>query len=229
MNTTRCFAPRALALALLAAAALAAPSAAQAMPDERMSFFLTSVGPGDGANLGGLEGADAWCRHLAFAVGSGDATWRAYLSTTGRDRGSVINGRDRIGTGPWYNFAGVMIAADVDQLHSVDNNLTAETVLTEHGQPVRGRGATPNRHDILTGSDAEGRAVAADEDTTCSDWTSAGEGSALVGHHDRTGGGRDPTSWNSAHGSRGCGQQDLRGTGGDGLFYCFRTAARETP
>jgi hypothetical protein len=210
-----------LGLATLVAATYAAPSAAQAIPDERMSFFVTSVGRGAGADLGGLEGADAWCRHLAYAVGLGDSEWRAYLSTNGRGGQAAVDARDRIGSGPWFNFAGELIASDVEQLHSDAANLTKESILTELGQPVRGRGDSPNRHDILTGSGLDGRVVDSGEDTTCSDWTTSGEGGALVGHHDRTGGGDNPTSWNSAHRSRGCGQEDLRGTGGDGLFYCF--------
>lgn len=207
----------ALAVTLLAAA----PVLAQAEPDERFSFFLTSVGPGHGADMGGLEGADAWCAHLAFGAGAADTEWRAYLSATGSGGMDAVNARDRIGTGPWYNFAGVMIARDPDHLHSDDANLTKESILTEWGQVVRGRGDSPNRHDILTGSGLDGRVVESDDDTTCSNWTSSGEGSALVGHFDRTGGGANPTSWNSAHASRGCSQEDLRGTGGDGLFYCF--------
>ncbi len=207
----------AAATALLLAAP--APGGAQAEADERMSFFLTSVNPGHGADLGGLEGADAHCEHLAFAVGMADKEWRAYLSATGM---GGVHARDRIGSGPWYNFEGVMVARDVDHLHSDDANLTKETVLSEWGQVVRGRGDSPNRHDILTGSDLDGTLFEADGDTTCDDWTSsASGGSARVGHFDRTGGGQNPTSWNSAHGSRGCGQEDLRGTGGDGLFYCF--------
>lgn len=203
------------ALAALAATLLlAVPGAAQ---DESMSFFITSAGPGNGAELGGLEGADAHCTFLADQVGFGDLTWHAYLSTTD----PVVNARDRIGSGPWYNHDGVMVARDVDHLHG-ENNLTKETVLTEKGGMVNGRGDSPNRHDILTGSSLEGRAVTGEGDTTCADWTSsASDGSALVGHHDRTGGGANPTSWNSAHGSRGCSQTDLQGTGGDGLFYCF--------
>ncbi len=207
-------------LALLLAAT---PLMGQAEPDERMSFFLTSVGPGHGADLGGLEGADAHCLHLAYAVGSADATWRAYLSAAASDGQPAINARDRIGDGPWYNFEGVMIARDVEHLHGEEANLTKETVLTEAGQVVRGRGDSPNRHDILTGSALDGPLAEGDGDTTCSNWTSSGEGSAMVGHFDRTGGGANPTSWNAAHGSRGCGQEDLRGTGGDGLFYCFAT------
>jgi hypothetical protein len=178
--------------------------------DDSMSFFLTSAGPGNGANLGGLAGADAHCQSLAASVGAGGRTWRAYLSTSDGDA------RDRIGDGPWFNARGVEIASDIDELHG-DNNLTKQTQLTENGDIVNGRGDSPNRHDILTGSNADGTAT----DATCSDWTSGGDGSARVGHHDRTGGGDDPTSWNSAHGSRGCSQSDLQGTGGDGLFYCF--------
>jgi hypothetical protein len=205
-------------IALLLAAG---PVLAQAEPDARMSFFITSVGPGHGADLGGLAGADAHCEHLAFAVGAGDATWRAYLSATAAEGRPPVNARDRIGPGPWYNFEGVMIARDVEHLHGDDADITKRTVLTEAGQMVRGRGDSPNRHDVLTGSGLDGRVIDSGDDTTCSNWTSSGEGSALVGHFDRTGGGQNPTSWNAAHGSRGCGQADLRSTGGDGLFYCF--------
>ncbi|MGD8808218.1 MAG: hypothetical protein PVG24_01365 [Gammaproteobacteria bacterium] len=178
--------------------------------DESVSFFLTSEGPGNGADLGGLEGADAHCERLAESVGAGGRTWHAYLST------SDVDARDRIGNGPWYNARGVEVASSLANLHG-DNNLTKETQLNEKGEVVNGRGDNPNRHDILTGSDSNGMAT----DATCNDWTSSGEGSARVGHHDRMGGGDDPTSWNSAHGSRGCSQSDLQGTGGDGLFYCF--------
>lgn len=186
-----------------------------------MSFFITSAGPGDGANLGGLEGADRHCQALAEAVGAGDRMWRAYLSTSATDGQPAVNARDRIGTGPWFNAQGVQIAADVDDLHAETNNLNKETALDEQGRVVNGRGDTPNRHDILTGSQLDGTAFADGEDHTCSNWTSNGAGSAQVGHHDREGGGSNPTSWNSAHGSRGCSQADLQGTGGDGLFYCF--------
>lgn len=180
---------------------------------EEPSFFITSVGPGLGANLGGLNGADAYCTIMAESVGiSGE--WRAYLSATD------IDARDRIGTGPWYNVKGVMIASDVDNLHA-KNNLNKETALDENGNVVNGRGDTPNRHDILTGSELDGRRFSVEEDTTCSDWTSSDEGSARVGHHDRVGGGDYPESWNSAHGSRGCSGENLQGTGGDGLLYCF--------
>jgi len=187
--------------------------------DNTMSFFLTSSGPGDGANLGGLAGADAHCSALAEAAGVTGKTWRAYLSTTG-DGG--VNARDRIGDGPWFNANGVQVAADVDDLHSDDNKLSKENSVSEAGAEISGRGDSPNRHDIITGAGMDGMAYPDGDDSTCSNWTSnSGDGSARVGHHDRTGGGQNPTSWNDAHGSRGCGQADLQGTGGDGLFYCF--------
>jgi hypothetical protein len=186
-----------------------------------MSFFITSAGPGNGANLGGLAGADAHCAKLATAAGAGNRTWRAYLSLSESANAKAVNARDRIGSGPWYNAKGERIAQNLDELHSDTNNLTKQTQLTEKGEVVNGRGDTPNRHDILTGSRADGTAFPAGADKTCGNWTSAGEGSAQVGHHDRQGGGENPPSWNSAHGSRGCSQENLRGTGGDGLFYCF--------
>lgn len=189
-----------------------------AQSDSSMSFFITSVGPGNGADLGGLEGADQYCQMLAEDAGAGDKTWRAYLSTSD----PVVNARDRIGEGPWYNANGVMVAEDVEDLHSDNNNLNKENSIDENGEMVNGRGDDPNMHDILTGSTLDGMAFDSDEDTTCSDWTSSAEdGSAQVGHHDRDGGGENPTSWNSAHGSRGCSQANLQGTGGNGLFYCF--------
>ncbi len=197
----------------------------EAMPapqaTETMSFFLTSAGPGDGANLGGLAGADQHCQMLAEAAGAEDMTWRAYLSATATDDTPAVNARDRIGSGPWFNHDGVQVASSVENLHSDANNLTKETVLTEAGAMVNGRGDEPNRHDILTGSTLDGMVADGEGDSTCGNWTSNDEGSALVGHHDRTGGGDNPTSWNSAHGSRGCSQENLQGTGGDGLFYCF--------
>jgi hypothetical protein len=190
--------------------------------DDNMSFFITSEGPGDGASLGGLEGADAHCESLAEAVGAGDKIWRAYLSAVAADGEPAVNARDRIGDGPWFNYAGVRVAEDVDDLHSENNRLGKENSLSEQGAQINGRGDTPNMHDILTGSDSQGRVIAGATDTTCSNWTSnAGDGSGQVGHHDKQGGGQDPNSWNSAHGSRGCGQADLVGTGGNGLFYCF--------
>ena len=188
--------------------------------DDRMSFFITSEGPGDGANLGGLAGADAHCQSLAAAVGAGDKTWRAYLSD--HETGEyTVNARDRIGTGPWFNFAGVQVARDVADLHSDNNRLGKDGSLSEKGEQINGRGDQPNMHDILTGSDLDGRAYTDMQDHTCSNWTSNADGSAQVGHHDKQGGGANPNSWNSAHASRGCSQSDLQGTGGNGLFYCF--------
>jgi len=194
----------------------ASPALAQA---SEMTFFLTSVGSGSGADLGGLSGADAHCQSLAAAVGAGGKTWRAYLSTTGS---GGVNARDRIGSGPWQNVNGDVVAQNVDQLH-FENMLTKESVLNEKGEMTNGRGDDPNQHDILTGSYLDGTAVSGSDDSTCSNWTSSadGSGSALVGHFDRTGGGANPASWNSAHGSRGCSQDNLIATGGNGYFYCF--------
>jgi hypothetical protein len=188
-----------------------------------MSFFVTSVGKGNGADLGGLAGADAHCQALAKAAGSTHTNWRAYLSTTlpGGDAG--VNARDRIGTGPWYNAKGVMVAKSVDDLHSGNNNITKQTALTEKGAVVSGRGDSVNMHDILTGSDPEGNYSTAGGDTTCGNWTKSGDGSAIVGHHDRIGlkDTRHMKAWNSSHGTIGCSQDALRKTGGGGLFYCF--------
>jgi len=188
-----------------------------------MTFFVTSVGKGDGANLGGLEGADAHCQALAEAAGSKLKTWKAYLSTTlpGGDAG--VNARDRIGKGPWRNAKGVVVASNVAQLHSAKNNINKKTALTEKGEMVKGRGDTPNEHDILTGSDPQGLFSTAGGDTTCGNWTKNGEGSAIVGHHDLTGlkDTRHMKSWNSSHGTRGCSQDNLKSSGGAGLFYCF--------
>jgi hypothetical protein len=190
-----------------------------------MSFFVTSVGAGKGADPGGIAGADKHCQNLATAAGAGGKTWRAYLSTQGKDGVPTVNARDRIGKGPWTNAKGEVIARDVDQLHGA-NNVTKQTALNEKGLPVAGRSDTPNRHDILTGSHADGTAFSPnDTDMTCGNWTRSGtEGVAIVGHHDRSGPTADPwaTPWNSSHQSRGgCSQQALRGTGGDGLLYCF--------
>lgn len=198
----------------LCSALLAAGLPAAAAEDTTISFFITSNGPGDGANLGGLEGADAHCQALAEAAAAGDKTWRAYLST------ASVNARDRIGTGPWYNANGELIASNIDELHGEANQISKQTGLTEQGDMVNGRGDTPNRHDILTGSNPDGT-VAADQ--TCDDWTNNGEGAAIVGHHDRMGLRDDAPSksWNSSHPSRGCGQEALRASGGDGLIYCF--------
>jgi hypothetical protein len=206
--------------ATLALALLGAGNALAEEGDEAMSFFITSEGPGDGANLGGLSGADEHCAKLA-----GDSReWRAYLAAAAADGEPAVNARDRIGDGPWFNANGVQVAEDVDDLHSDGNNINKETALDENGEPVNGRGDSPNMHDILTGATSDGSAFDDGEDHTCSNWTSnSSDGSAQVGHHDRQGGGPDPTSWNSAHGSRGCGQEDLQGTGGNGLFYCFAT------
>lgn len=184
------------------------------------SFFITSANPGKGANLGGLAGADAYCAELASAAGLPEKSWKAYLSTTGEDG---MNARDRIGAGPWYNVAGMMVAANLDELHG-ENNINKETALNEKGEVVFGRGDEVNTHDTLTGSTALGMAdLSATGDTTCANWTSEGEGSAIVGHHDRVGinDTAPMKSWNSSHGSRGCSLDNLKSTGGGGLFYCF--------
>ena len=185
-----------------------------------MSFFITSMGPGDGANLGGLAGADAHCTTLAQAAGSSGKTWRAYLSTSGA---GGVNARDRIGSGPWHNAKGVQVAASADELHYSNVGLTKETQLNEKGGMVNGRSDDPNQHDILTGSKLDGTRFTDSADHTCGNWTSNGAGSAQVGHHDRTGGGAVASSWNAAHGSSNCGQADLQATGGNGYFYCFAT------
>jgi hypothetical protein len=186
-------------------------------PTGPMSFFVTSEGPGKGGDLGGLEGADAHCQTLAEAAGHGDRTWRAYLSTQGDN---AVNARDRIGPGPWFNAEGARIAADLDELHSTANRLAVFTALDERGRRIPGSGYAPNRHDILTGTKADGTAYPAGEDMTCSNWTSSSddEAKARLGHHDYA-------AWNSTHDSRGCGQQALISTGGDGLFYCFALPA----
>lgn len=196
---------------------------AQAQQPSSMSFFVTSVGIGKGADLGGLTGADAHCQNLAQSTGAGGKTWHAYLSTQGA---GAVNARDRIGKGPWMNAKGVVIAKDVAELHGT-NNLTKQTALTEKGAINNGRGDTPNRHDILTGSQPDGTAFSGDKDMTCKNYTSSTQGSVMLGHADRTGLTVDPPakSWNSSHPSRGndggCSQADLRSTGGDGLLYCF--------
>lgn len=205
----------------LTIALLAGACASSQQGTETMSFFITSAGPGDGANIGGLEGADQHCTQLAESAGVTGKTWRAYLSTVAMTGQEAVNARDRIGDGPWYNANGVLVANDLDQLHSESNMLGKETSLSETGAVINGRGDSPNMHDILTGSTMDGRASSDTTDTTCSNWTANAEGSAMVGHHDRQGGGANPTSWNSAHASRGCSQENLQGTGGNGLFYCF--------
>lgn len=193
-----------------------------------MTFFVTSVGPGKGGDLGGLDGADGYCQSLAKAAGAGDRTWRAYLSTQASKLNdpAFVNARDRIGTGPWQNAQGAVIARSVDELHSADNNLNKQTALDERGQPVYGRAEKPNKHDMLTGSRPDGTAFpgAPFPDMTCGNWTkSGGDGAAMTGHHDRAGPIDSPwaTSWNSAHPTLGCSQEKVRPTGGDGLFYCF--------
>lgn len=198
-------------------------SAGTLTQDNSLSFFITSSGTGNGAYLGGLAGADMHCAVLAQAAGVTGKTWAAYLSTQARDGVPAVNARDRIGAGPWFNANGVQVAANVDDLHSDNNRLSKENSLTETGAMVNGRGDSPNQHDILTGSNLDGTAFTDDADHTCNNWTSNDEGSAQVGHHDRQGGGGNPTSWNSAHGSRGCSLQDLQGSGGNGYFYCFAT------
>lgn len=204
-----------------------APEAKQKEPAKPLSFFVTSEGVGKGADLGGLVGADAHCQKLATAVGAGGKTWHAYLSTQAADGQPAVNARDRIGKGPWYNVKGAVVAKDIASLHGdtldaarLGNNLSRSTALTEKAEPIKGAGDKPNQHDILTGSLPDGNAYADGADHTCKNYTSsAKDGSVQVGHFDRTGGGN--TSWNSAHGSKGCGLDNLVSTGGAGLLYCF--------
>jgi hypothetical protein len=211
-------------LAGVALLAVAAGVPAQAQQTNNMTFFVTSNGPGKGADLGGLQGADAHCAKLAQAAGSSGKTWHAYLSTQGD---GAVNARDRIGKGPWTNAKGVVVAKSVDDLHSDKNNMTKQTSLSEKGEIINGRAEKPNRHDALTGSTADGKAFPAGEDRTCKNWTSSTQGSAMLGHIDREGLRDDAAShsWNSSHPSRGpgggCTQDDLKSTGGDGLMYCF--------
>jgi hypothetical protein len=223
------FAQRIARVCLVSAAAFAACVAAQPAlaQSANTTFFVTSNGPGNGANLGGIEGADKQCQTLAAAAGAGAKTWHAYLSTQAADGKPAVNARDRIGKGPWQNSKGVVIAKDVADLHSASNNLNKQTALSENGEVINGRGDTPNRHDALTGSQADGTAFAAGEDRTCKNWTSSTQGAAMMGHIDRIGLRDDDASksWNSSHPSRGpdggCSQADLKSTGGDGLLYCF--------
>jgi hypothetical protein len=217
-----------LHVSILAASAFVAvgglASAQQAPQAPNMTFFVTSVGGGKGGDLGGLAGADAHCQTLAKAAGSTETNWHAYLSTTEPGGVAGVNARDRIGKGPWRNAKDVVIAKDLDDLHSSSNNINKQTALNEKGETVSGRGDPVNMHDILTGSDPQGLYSTAGGDTTCANWTKSGEdGSAIVGHHDRTGlkDTRHMNSWNSSHGSRGCGQDNLKATGGAGLLYCF--------
>lgn len=219
---------RMISPACLALAAILAPASAPAQAQSAdTSFFLTSNGIGNGGNLGGLAGADNHCQTLAQAAGAGAKTWRAYLSTQAADGAPAVNARDRIGKGPWKNAKGTVVAKDVADLHSATNNLTKQTALSEKGEVINGRGDSPNRHDVLTGSQADGTAFAAGEDRTCKNWTSSTQGAAMVGHSDRLGLRDDDASksWNTSHPSRGpdggCSQTDLKSTGGDGLMYCF--------
>lgn len=205
----------ALGLSLVAATAFA--------QQQNMSFFVTSTNAGKGADYGGLAGADKHCQALAAAAGAGGKTWRAYLSTQAAGSTAAVNAKDRIGKGPWQNAKGVVVAKDVADLHGSSNNLNKQTALTEKGATVNGRGDSPNQHDILTGTQTDGTAFAGGDDKTCGNWTKSGEGSAVVGHHDRMGLNTEPPalSWNSSHGSRGCSDDALKSTGGAGLIYCF--------
>jgi hypothetical protein len=217
---------RATRIILLAGAAVAALGLVNSAQSQQnaMTFFVTSVGSGKGADLGGLEGADRHCTTLATAAGATGKTWRAYLSTQGAN---AVNAKDRIGRGPWQNAKGTVVAKDVADLHGASNNLNKQTALNEKGEVISGRGDTPNRHDILTGSQSDGTAFTGADDRTCGNWTKSAAGAAMVGHHDRQGlnDSAPMLSWNSSHPSRGpdggCSQADLKSTGGDGLFYCF--------
>jgi hypothetical protein len=219
MTVVRLGAPLAACLAFLCAV----PAQAQ---QANMSFFVTSAGPGKGADLGGIAGADQLCQQLAQSAGAGAKTWHAYLSTQGA---GAVNARDRIGKGPWLNAKGVAVATSVDDLHSASNKLSKQNNLSEKGDVINGRGDTPNRHDIMTGSTTDGKAFPDDKDMTCKNYTSSAQGSVMLGHNDRQGLRDDDASksWNSSHPSRGpdggCSQADLRSTGGDGLLYCFAT------
>jgi len=215
-------------LGLAGLCALTASSQQPAAPQQPMSFFVTSAGSGKGADLGGIAGADSICQKLATAAGSTKTTWHAYLSTSAANGKPAVNARDRIGSGPWYNAKGAVVAKSVADLHgdTLDlarqgNNLSKATALTEKGDTIKGFGDQPNQHDILTGSKPDGTAYDDGKDHTCNNWTSStdGQGTAQLGHHDRTGGGS--TSWNSTHPSRGCSQQNLISTGGNGYLYCF--------
>jgi len=216
----------AVALALAGAAQAQEKSKAKTASKADMTFFVTSVGKGNGADYGGLEGADAHCNSLAKAAGSKHDNWKAYLSATpgaGATGAPGTNARERIGKGPWRNAKGVVVAKNVNDLHSDKVNINKQTALSEKGEPIKARGDTPNEHDILTGSDPMGRYSTAGGDTTCGNWTKSAEGSAIVGHHDRTGLNDfwHSKQWNSSHGSRGCSQDNLKASGGAGLLYCF--------
>jgi hypothetical protein len=214
--------------AVAVAGVLLALGAQAAQPSPDMSFFVTSAGLGKGADLGGLAGADQHCQQLATAAGAGKKQWRAYLSTTASGSTPAVNARDRIGKGPWYSFEGRLIARNVDDLHTL-NGINRMTALTEKGGKVNGRAESPNNmHDILTGSKPDGTVAVSDKDTTCGNWTKSGEGSAIVGHHDRWGLQTDEParSWNASHPSRGCSQDNLKASGGAGMFYCFAANTR---
>jgi hypothetical protein len=212
---------RSLAIASIAFLSVGLSASGQAQQSS-MSFFITSGGLGKGGDLGGLEGADRHCQNLAAAVGAGGKTWRAYLSTQGQ---KAVNAKDRIGNGPWFNAKGVQIAANVADLHSDKNKITKETGLDEKGMGVKGRGDTPNQHDMLTGTQHDGTAVPGPDDATCNNWTSSadGQGSAIVGHHDLIGNTQGPNFWNYSHKTPGCAPANLQRVGGAGLFYCFAT------
>jgi hypothetical protein len=211
-------------MASAAILAVALAGCATSTPQSGASFFVTSQGSGKGADFGGLAGADAHCQALAAAAGLGNKSWRAYLSTSAAGSTPAVNAKDRIGTGPWRNVKGVVVATSVDELHA-DNNLTKQTSLTEKGAVVNGRGDTPNQHDVLTGTQPNGTAFPGTDDKTCGNWTKSGDGSAIVGHIDRDGLPQDPvavrTSWNSSHATKGCSDPALVSTGGAGLIYCY--------
>ncbi|CAN7602437.1 hypothetical protein LJR084_004581 [Variovorax sp. LjRoot84] len=212
-----------LASTAAAAIALGACSGMSRAPQSKMSFFLTSTNPGKGADFGGLAGADRYCQSLAASAGAGGRTWRAYLSTSAAAGSPAVNARDRIGNGPWLNAKGEQIASNVDGLHGPDNKLSKQTALTEKGETISGSGDAVTLHDILTGSSPDGRAVSDGKDNTCGNWTKGGEGSAIVGHHDRRGldDSAPAKSWNSSHPTSGCSLDALKSTGGGGLMYCF--------
>jgi hypothetical protein len=215
-----------LVVAGVAATAIGLTSVAQSQSAREMTFFVTSAGPGKGGDLGGIEGADTHCQKLADQAGAGGKIWHAYLSTQGPN---AVNAKDRIGRGPWKNLKGTVVAKDVADLHSANNKLDKQNSLTEKGDVVNGRGDTPNRHDVLTGSQPDGTAFHGSDDRTCGNWTKSAQGAAMVGHIDRTGldDSAAAKSWNSSHPSRGpdggCSQADFKSTGGDGLLYCFAT------
>ena len=221
MHKTTLFSLAAATTMLMAGLSGSVQAQQQQVPN--MTFFVTSTPIGKGADLGGLQGADAHCQELAAAVGAGNKIWRAYLSSTTPPNGKGVDARDRIGNGPWQNSKGVVIAQNVDDLHSANNKLTRETALTERGNIISGVGYVPVWHDILTGSDRDGRAFPGNINMTCNNWTSSDQGKAMLGHSDRTGLADNEWahSWNSTHQSRGCSQADLAATGGNGLLYCF--------